>query len=366
MTPERTHAQMSKKIAQLTKVIYALNSKNDDQEMQLTAVQDAYEAEIEQMLKETYTRINEFRKQLDFQKQQTDFEGKLAEYQQQRQKEKAEAVAEFDAFRRRAQENEQAVKLEAEDKVTRAAQGMDEAKQRFEGRLKQFSDALQRLEGERNSGHEDMIRAHKQELEQKGAQHAAKLAERDASEESLRAELEAALADDSKAAAVRAELEAEVETLMARAVEAEGARDANASALSDATASHAAELEAMAARHAEELAAALAKARAEFEEEASKMNNMLGERLAERQQMEASHAEALAKLQAELESERGLRKEKEAGLAAAQGEIEQLKKDLAASERALAAASQGGEAATAQLRGELDAAAARIKELEAR
>ena len=69
--------QMSKKIAQLTKVIYALNSKNDDQEMQLTAVQDAYEAEIETMLKETYTRINEFRKQLDFQKQQTDFEGKL-------------------------------------------------------------------------------------------------------------------------------------------------------------------------------------------------------------------------------------------------------------------------------------------------
>ena len=41
---------MSKKIAQLTKVIYALNSKNDDQEMQLTAVQDAYEAEIEEML----------------------------------------------------------------------------------------------------------------------------------------------------------------------------------------------------------------------------------------------------------------------------------------------------------------------------
>ena len=84
--------QMSKKIAQLTKVIYALNSKNDDQEMQLTAVQDAYEAEIEQMLKETYTRINEFRKQLDFQKQQTDFEGKLAEYQAQRQKASAKSA----------------------------------------------------------------------------------------------------------------------------------------------------------------------------------------------------------------------------------------------------------------------------------
>ena len=181
--------QMSKKIAQLTKVIYALNSKNDDQEMQLTAVQDAYEAEIEQMLRETYTRINEFRKQLDFQKQQTDFEGKLAEYQAQRQKEKAEAVAEFEDFRRRAQENEVALKQEAEDKVTRAAQGMDEAKQRFEGRLKQFSDALQRLEDERNSGNEELLRAHKQELEQRSTQHAAKLQERDAAEDKLRADL---------------------------------------------------------------------------------------------------------------------------------------------------------------------------------
>ena len=182
--------------------------------MQLTAVQDAYEAEIEQMLRETYTRINEFRKQLDFQKQQTDFEGKLAEYQAQRQKEKAEAVAEFEDFRRRAQENEVALKQEAEDKVTRAAQGMDEAKQRFEGRLKQFSDALQRLEDERNSGNEELLRAHKQELEQRSTQHAAKLQERDAAEDKLRADLEAALADDSKAAAVRAELEAEVETLL--------------------------------------------------------------------------------------------------------------------------------------------------------
>ena len=71
--------------------------------MQLTAVQDAYEAEIEQMLRETYTRINEFRKQLDFQKQQTDVEGKPAEHQAQREREKPEAVVEF---HHHARENE--------------------------------------------------------------------------------------------------------------------------------------------------------------------------------------------------------------------------------------------------------------------
>ena len=157
---------MSKKIAQLTKVIYALNSKNDDQEMQLTAVQDAYEAEIEEMLKETYTRINEFRKQLDFQRQQTDFEAKLAEYQAQRQREKEEAMAEFEAFRSRAAENELAVKEAAEEKVTRAAQGMEDIKKRFEGKLEKFSEVVQRMEDERSKAAEQINAAHQKELEQ--------------------------------------------------------------------------------------------------------------------------------------------------------------------------------------------------------
>jgi len=61
---------MSKKIAQLTKVIYALNNKSDDAGAELSATSDAYEKEIEVMLKETYTRINEFRKKLDIQRQQ--------------------------------------------------------------------------------------------------------------------------------------------------------------------------------------------------------------------------------------------------------------------------------------------------------
>ena len=44
------HHKMSKKIAQLTKVIYTLNTKNDDQEMLLNGLNDAYEEEINAML----------------------------------------------------------------------------------------------------------------------------------------------------------------------------------------------------------------------------------------------------------------------------------------------------------------------------
>ena len=58
------------------------------------------------MLEETVERINFFHKKLELQKEQTDFEGKLAQYKTQRQREKTEAVAEFEAFKKKAKENE--------------------------------------------------------------------------------------------------------------------------------------------------------------------------------------------------------------------------------------------------------------------
>jgi hypothetical protein len=43
------HHKMSKKIAQLTKVIYHLNTKNDDHDFQLKSLADTYESEIEEV-----------------------------------------------------------------------------------------------------------------------------------------------------------------------------------------------------------------------------------------------------------------------------------------------------------------------------
>lgn len=56
---------MSKKIAQLTKVIYHLNNKNEDNELDLQELAEQYETEIEQILKDTADKINHFKAQLD-------------------------------------------------------------------------------------------------------------------------------------------------------------------------------------------------------------------------------------------------------------------------------------------------------------
>ena len=47
---EETHHKMSKKIAQLTKVIFHLHSKTEENNLLSTAQTNAYEKEIEQLL----------------------------------------------------------------------------------------------------------------------------------------------------------------------------------------------------------------------------------------------------------------------------------------------------------------------------
>lgn len=46
------HHKMCKKVAQLTKVIFYLNTKNDDYESNLKAVVNAYELELDTVIKE--------------------------------------------------------------------------------------------------------------------------------------------------------------------------------------------------------------------------------------------------------------------------------------------------------------------------
>lgn len=57
--------RMSKKISQLTKVIYHLNSRTEDNEFDMQEMVEQYESEIEQILKDTAEKINFFKVQLD-------------------------------------------------------------------------------------------------------------------------------------------------------------------------------------------------------------------------------------------------------------------------------------------------------------
>lgn len=59
------HLKMSKKIAQLTKVIYHLNTKNDDHDLEISKLNERHQGEIQQILRDAAAKVNQFKGMLD-------------------------------------------------------------------------------------------------------------------------------------------------------------------------------------------------------------------------------------------------------------------------------------------------------------
>ena len=65
-----THRKMCKKIAQLTKVIYQLNSRTEDHQSIVDSLKRSHRIEVDQLLHDSATKINSFKKLLEGKKQQ--------------------------------------------------------------------------------------------------------------------------------------------------------------------------------------------------------------------------------------------------------------------------------------------------------
>ena len=59
------HHKMSKKIAQLTKVIYHLNTKNEDHQTELDVMTSNHQMEIQQILRDAASRIGKFKEVIE-------------------------------------------------------------------------------------------------------------------------------------------------------------------------------------------------------------------------------------------------------------------------------------------------------------
>lgn len=59
------HHKMSKKIAQLTKVIYHLNTKNEDHSMELDAIKAQHQQEMQQLINETTSKLARMKELVD-------------------------------------------------------------------------------------------------------------------------------------------------------------------------------------------------------------------------------------------------------------------------------------------------------------
>lgn len=122
------HLKMSKKIAQLTKVIYHLNTKNEDHMSEVKGLQQSYETEIDQILKDAYAKMTKFQDQVQRQFDRTAFEKKLAEVEHVRAQENAAMKAALADTLAKAKERETAIQNDAVAKIESIKNGVRKAK----------------------------------------------------------------------------------------------------------------------------------------------------------------------------------------------------------------------------------------------
>jgi len=86
-----THHKMSKKIAQLTKVIFHLHSKNEENGQYQNSLVGAYEKEIETILREANNVINRQKDALEKAKEGANLKEKMREIEEKHTNEKKES-----------------------------------------------------------------------------------------------------------------------------------------------------------------------------------------------------------------------------------------------------------------------------------
>jgi len=138
MTEVELHHKMSKKCAQLVKVIFNLYVKNDEHQLYHNAQADAYESEIETIVNEANAIINEQNEILARQTQAGDPAEAIAELQQQFDDAKSQAQTELAIVKRRAEERVQQVERSAAEKADEAKREVAEMKKALQRQLKLF------------------------------------------------------------------------------------------------------------------------------------------------------------------------------------------------------------------------------------
>ncbi|XP_072416581.1 protein FAM184B-like isoform X7 [Chiloscyllium punctatum] len=156
------HVKMSKKIAQLTKVIYALNAKSDEHEVSLQAVKETHQEEIQHIIAETRGKILQYKsrmgEEMDLRHQIQTLEDSL----QKHKKCKEEVLADFEMYKQQVVEREKNMERENTEKIMALSKEMLDIKKEFESNLQHFMDVQHRLEQDKQSAITEMVKVNQE------------------------------------------------------------------------------------------------------------------------------------------------------------------------------------------------------------
>ncbi|KAJ1621620.1 hypothetical protein T492DRAFT_1149567, partial [Pavlovales sp. CCMP2436] len=214
-TPSDLLHKMSKKIAQLTKVIYHLNSKGEDHDAQIGALAAAYEGEIDEIIADAAKRIEVHRAAAQRAAAREADRSALLETKKAYEREVSTARAQLATARTAADEAIAAARQAADVKARALAVEVGAAKDELAAAMKLFAQTAAGLEerGAQAAAEADAARVLEVEttVREHNAKYSEMLKQRLAAEEAehTRADEADAAADRSKSAADSAQAEAE-------------------------------------------------------------------------------------------------------------------------------------------------------------
>ncbi len=126
------HHKMSKKIAQLTKVIFHLHSKNEENVHYQNSLTGAYEKEIETILREANGIVNKQRDALEKQKEASNVKQMVKELEDRHTQERKETQKQFEEYKNKVKDREGVVEKEYQTKVAEMKLEVMDAKKKFE------------------------------------------------------------------------------------------------------------------------------------------------------------------------------------------------------------------------------------------
>ncbi|CAB1331349.1 unnamed protein product [Coregonus sp. 'balchen'] len=160
------HLKMSKKIAQLTKVIYALNTKNDEHEDEMESLREAHEDEVQHIVTETHDKIMQYKSKMvdevDLKRRLQSLEESVELHEHM----KRQALAEFEMYRQRMEDSQLCTEAQHTQRVVSMSREVEEMRRDFEEKLRSFGQAQAQFEQDKRRAIDELRAAHRQEVQE--------------------------------------------------------------------------------------------------------------------------------------------------------------------------------------------------------
>lgn len=139
------HLKMSKKIAQLTRVIYHLNAKHEDNAAELASFREQHNSEVSAILEDAMGKLNVFQSQLKERNAAKEAEEAVNKLSKKHAGEKRKAMEQFKNFKARVQDREKAINKAVQEKLVKLRTEVESLREKFASRTKELESVVGKL-----------------------------------------------------------------------------------------------------------------------------------------------------------------------------------------------------------------------------